>query len=240
MQKNGVVVAGLIASALTACSGWSVADDPDGGNSTSTDASAGVDTLAADVSASPDAAGDDPYCPVVGYSACGGDVVGTWALRSLCPDDPVAAAALCEHPYDDRSECTGPGNEAICDSTNTGTFVFNADESLEFTTGYSMVATWNYTDACLMAAPLSGSSAEARCAAMANDHLSCVYDGGCTCVSDPMAETATDTGTYAIVDDEITIGGDPPASYCVQNGILTMDYYLYHPVSWRYWVFERE
>ena len=208
--------------------------DSDGGQ---TDGSADARS---DDAASADAAGGDEFCPVVEYAPCGGDLVGTWAFRSLCPDDPVAAAALCEHPYDNQPLCTGTGNEAICDGTPSGTLTFNADLSIDIDTQISLVMTWNFTDACLEAAVSTGGTAQQRCLSIANDHLSCSYDGHCKCVSEPMLDTTVNTATYEVIDSEVTLGDDPPSTYCVSGDRLTMDYYLYHPVSWRYWVLERE
>jgi len=42
------------------------------------------------------------------------------------------------------------------------------------------------------------------------------------------------TGDYAVDGDEIRLGDDPPARYCVDGDALVMDYYEFHPVSWRY------
>jgi len=182
----------------------------------------------------------DAWCPVTDYTPCGGNIVGTWAYRGLCPEDPEAAAALCEHPFGDRTECTGTGNEAYCDSTDTGTLIFYEDLSIDIETHFSMVNTYNFTDACLEAVATSGTTPEERCADMSREHLACAYTTQCTCVSDPMVEDFTNTATYAVVDNEVTIGDDPPSTYCIEGDVLTMDFYLIHPVSWRYWVLERQ
>ena len=151
----------------------------------------------------------------------------------------MAAAALCEHPYDDRAACVGVGNEAVCDGTQTGWLVFHEDGSIDIDTTLTLVATWGFSDDCL-AAVSTGASAEERCAALGSDRLSCSYDGGCTCVGDPFVQTDTNVATYAVVGDEVTIGDDPPATYCIDGDLLTMDYYVFHPVSWRYWLLERD
>lgn len=195
--------------------------------------------------AAPDSAGGDSaatsaYCPVVDFAACGGDLVGTWAFRALCPEDPAAAAALCEHPYDDRAVCMGEGNEAVCDGRQEGTLTFAADGSLDVETTTTLIATWRFTDECLTAVATSGATPEEHCASIANERLTCTYDAGCTCVGDPIVESDTNTSTWQVVDSDLTLGEDPPAAYCVDGDRLTMDYYLYHPVSWRYWVLERQ
>lgn len=198
-----------------------------------------TDTATADT-ATADAPAGDEYCPVVGYTACGGDILGTWAMRALCPEDPAAAAELCQHPYDNLAICTGPGNEAVCDGTPSGTLTFNADGSLDIDTQISLVTSYNYTDQCLEAAVRAGVTAEERCLSMANDHLTCTYEGHCHCVSDPMVESDKKTDTYTIDGDDLILGEDPPSTWCVDGDRLIMDYYLVHPVSWRYWVLERQ
>jgi len=201
------------------------------------DATIGDSTGVADVPST-----DSPYCPVVGYEACGGDVVGRWEIRSLCPDDAEAAAALCESPYDDREVCVGNGNTTQCNGTTTGTFEFTEDGQVLFEQTVTMTVEWVFTDECLQAASRNpADSAEGRCANQGNERLTCTYSSaGCHCVGEPIVQPDSGSGTYSITDDEIQLGDDPPASYCVDGDSLIMDYYLYHPVSWRYWVFERE
>ena len=188
---------------------------------------------------SPDSGGGNEWCPVVGYEACGGDLVGTWAFRSLCPEDPDAAAALCEQPYDDRAVCTGVGNEATCDGTYEGTLTFGADGMVVVEATNTLVANWNFTDACL-AEVATGATPEERCASIGNDRLTCTYTDHCNCVGDPIVQEDMNTVAYTIDGMDVTLGDDPPASYCVDGDRLTMDYYVFHPVSWRYWVLERQ
>lgn len=194
----------------------------------------------ADAAPSEDAGRAAGYCPVVGYAPCGGDLIGTWAFRALCPEDPEAAAALCEHPFDDRVECTGAGNEARCDGAQTGTLIFAADGTLEVDTTVTLVATWGFSDACLESVARAGATPAERCASLTTERLECAYDGACSCVGAPIVESDTNTSTYAIDGLDVTLGDNPPASYCVDGDTLTMDYYVFHPVSWRYWVLERE
>jgi hypothetical protein len=179
-------------------------------------------------------------CPVTGYSPCGGSLLGAWSFLDLCPEDPEAAAALCESPFDDRPECVGSGNLSICDSTKTGTLDFRADGTILFEDEIVMIATWYFTDRCLEAVRTESTPTE-RCESISNEHLRCEYQPDrCVCVSDPMPEHDEGSGTYVVSDNELVIGDDPPATYCIDGDRLTMDYYLFHPVSWRYWVLERE
>lgn len=197
------------------------------------------DTGRPDAAPDPDLPAANQWCPVVGYEACGGDLTGTWAFRSLCPEDAAAAAALCEHPYDDQAVCTGPGNEARCDTSYEGTLTFGTDAMVTIAATDTIIASWNFTDDCL-AAVARGTTPEERCASLGNERLTCTYDGACHCVGAPIVQEDLNTVPFAVDGMDVTLGEDPPASYCVDGDRLTMDYYVFHPVSWRYWVLERQ
>jgi len=196
-----------------------------------------TDQASADTS---DAAGDSPYCPVTDYTACGGSIVGSWSILALCPEDPAAAAALFESPFDDRPACVGGGNETNGRSEIEGVFEFDDAGQVTFATTSTLLVTWVFDDACLEAAGRAGATPEARCDDVSSDRLTCEYaPDACRCVGDPIVEPDEGSGTYTITGDEVVLGDDPPATYCVDGDSLVMDYYLFHPVSWRYWVFER-
>ena len=179
-------------------------------------------------------------CPVTYYEVCGGDLIGEWSFLSLCPEDVEAGAALCESPYDDREECIGEGNEASCDGTTKGTLNFKENGEVEFETEISLTSTWRFTDECLDSVGREPQPAEEHCLGMNNERLTCEYTpGSCQCESAPMVETDSGTAEYQVSNNEIIIGEDPPSTYCIQGDILIMDYYLFHPVSWRYWILER-
>ncbi len=184
---------------------------------------------------------ESPYCPVESFSACGGEVGGRWRFLATCPEDPAAAAALFVSPYDDRPECVGGGNETIGRSTLDGFFEFADDGNVSWEITTTMLLTWVFDDTCLAAAPLSGATPEERCNDVANDRLACAYaPNACRCESDPLIQEEADDGTFTIDGMEIQLGEDPPAAYCIDGDSFVMDYYVHHPVSWRYWVLERE
>lgn len=206
----------------------------------SMDVAIGAD-MAVDTAAPDAEPNEGDFCPVEDFEACAGDVVGTWRVRSLCPDDPAAAAALFESPYDDREECVGGGNSTIGHSEVDGLFELASDGAVMFEMTTTIRMEWVFDDTCLAAAPLRGATAEERCADVANERVTCSYTpDACHCESDEIVQPESGSGTYTIDGDEIQFGDDPPARYCVDGDRLVMDYYLYHPVSWRYWVFERE
>ena len=160
-------------------------------------------------------------------------------MVALCPEDAAAAAALCEHPYGDQPACMGPGNEAVCQSTPGGTITFDGEGTVEVATTSTLITQWNFTDACLEAVATSGDDGPARCASLTSERLACRYEASCTCQGQPIEQQDDNRGTYVINGNEVVLGDDPPATYCVGGDRLVMDYYVAHPVSWRYWVLER-
>jgi len=195
----------------------------------------------ADVGASEDAGSfGGEVCPVVGFEACGGDLVGTWSFVALCPEDPEAAAALCESPFDDNPECVGGGNVNNCEGFIEGTLNFDGQSTVTGDTVSGITPSWIFTDTCLEAAGLDGGEPEARCLGLSSDKLTCTYDpGACLCQGGAMEQPDQSEASYSIEGNDLQLGEDPPAAYCVDGDRLIMDYYIYHPISWRYWVLER-
>jgi len=208
---------------------------------TGDDAARAEETSRGDVTSAEETESGGEFCPVVGYEPCGGELVGTWAFRAVCPDDPVAAAAVCKHPFDDQQVCTGAGNEALCDGTHSGTLAFHADGTVDIDTQVSLVVTWHFSDECMEAVVDEGATPEERCGSLDTmENQSCSYNVQCICVAEPLIEGSTATAEYAIAGQDLVIGDDPPSTWCVDGDILTMDFYAYHPDSWRYWILERE
>ena len=188
-----------------------------------------------------DDTGEGDYCDVDDYEPCEGGLVDTWAFRALCPEDPAVAADVCEHPYDNVPECTGTGNEAICDGTVGGTLAFQADGTVDVDVSVTLVTTWHFTDECLETVVDRWDTPEERCADLdTNEGQTCTYTESCVCVTDPQIDSTTTTADYAVEGQDLTIGDDPPSTYCVDGDRLTMDFYAFHPDSWRYWVLERD
>lgn len=180
------------------------------------------------------------WCPVEGYAACGGDLTGTWKFLALCPEDAQAAADLCESPFDDKAECVGGGNINDCKGFHEGTLTFDGNGQVAFETELWMAMTWVYTDACLAAAGVAGGTPEERCLGLSSDKLTCNYlPDECTCSAETGKEFDSGDAAYSLAGDELVIGEDPPATFCIEDDLLIMDYYLFHPVSWRYWVLQR-
>lgn len=183
----------------------------------------------------------DEYCPVEDYEPCDGDLAATWGFRALCPEDPEVAAEVCEHPFDNVTECSGTGNEALCDGDASGTLSFHADGTVDVDVEITLVTTWHFTDECLATVVDGFDTAEERCADLdARQGQTCTYDTSCVCVTEPLVDGTTTTVDYTLEGQDLSIGNDPPSTYCIDGDTLTMDFYAYHPISWRYWVLERE
>jgi hypothetical protein len=134
----------------------------------------------------------------------------------------------------------GNGNETIGEPEMVGTFEFGADGQFTYETTSTVHVTWVYTDLCLEAVGVAGTTAADRCTGLTREHQVCEYaPDACRCVADPMIENDAGGGPYSVDGDELVLGEDPPSTYCVDGDRLIMDYYLIHPISWRYWAFER-
>lgn len=179
-------------------------------------------------------------CPVTHFTPCGGDVTGTWAIRSFCPEDAEAAAELFEHPYDDRPECQGPGNPVDGVATTVGSISFDHDGrvSIASSSGYSL--SYGFSDACLGVVQRDGSPEEACLAMESNGRLECEYEpNACTCAGQLDSPEVVETGNYVIDGDQITLNDEQLAWYCRDGDVLILDFIM-HPTSWRYWILEAE
>jgi len=139
-----------------------------------------------------------------GFSACGGDVVGTWTVTGVC----AVADALVEQVC--------PSGTAELDLALTGTATF-ADDGTS-TTDFTSKATITYTltAECLM--NIAGGMLPADCESLskeadpANDEgpTTCTGDPSvsCTCVEEQPEKTETKTGTYTVDGSTMTTTDD--------------------------------
>jgi len=198
-----------------------------------------------DADSSPDTESDlvpqSGVCPVIGYEACGGDLLGTWKFLDMCPEDPKAANDLCESPFDEIPQCIGEGNEILCDSVIEGTLEFIDADTAKMVSEHWIEFSWVFSDACLVAVGQPGADAQARCLSLSSDKLSCTYaPGACTCSGASWKEPDDTQFPYTAAGSELTLFQDKiNASYCITGDQLVIDHYFYHPVSWRYWVLEK-
>lgn len=151
-------------------------------------------------------------CDVV--SACGGDIVGTWAVTASCLTASKDLSSICA------------GASATVAYTFTGTVTYGADQS--FTPALTLTATAHeyYPSGC---APFGMTCAElgqagADAASVVSQSCSLDATGACNCDSVQDATTSNIPGTYSVSGDVLTtMQGSATATavqYCVQGGVL--------------------
>lgn len=195
-------------------------------------------------SATDGAASGDGVCPVVGYAPCGGELQGTWEFVSFCPEDLAAAAALFEHPYDDRPECQRADNPVQGSIATEGTLTITATE-MQMKATRTIAVSYGFTDACLAVVPREPAEPAAVCAEMENGgRMSCSYDAArqppCSCSATLPGEPVDESMVYEQTGEtELSAGGgEARATFCVKDDLLTLDWDP-HPISWRYWIVRR-
>ncbi|HTQ02759.1 MAG TPA: hypothetical protein VMI54_02840 [Polyangiaceae bacterium] len=186
--------------------------------------------------------GGDPVSVMIGncpdFSPCGGDVVGTWKMSSLCGASDTSNAG--SGGMAGVPSCATDGTTESANSDVVITFGSDGSYSAKGTITISLDFTFD--DTCAMAS--FGVDAATTCAvlaaaggsAMTGGSLSCApKDADCSChfTSDP-SET-DDEGTYTISGDEVTLnyvetdsdGTTTPYMetdpYCVDGDTLTTD-----------------
>jgi hypothetical protein len=148
-----------------------------------------------------------PSCP---FTACGGDLVGTWTVDSAC------------HAFSHLEEVAYLG----CDSVRvtgapivaSGTWTFGSD--MTYTRTISQQETFEFTE------PLSCDSSATDCSNVdVRDYAAtCTGTGCCSCTQVRPNRTSTDSGTYAVSGSTVTltIGANHlPYQYCVSGNMAT-------------------
>lgn len=261
--------AGAVVDGADAAAGDAAAADGSDADAAAGDGSdaAAVTDAAADVAADADAAaidagssdaggGDstvsdapatDPWaCPVAAEPACGGALAGTtWEIVDFCPEDPVAAGALFQHPFGSLDACKPPGGTVHGKLVDTGTIHFTATEIQTDIGGYA-ATTYTFSTACLAGAK-PGLAAAAACTSMSKvDLMTCTFDanadggaGRCTCDAKVPKEGGPGAMAYSVVGGDTIQTADFQAAYCIQGDRLLMDVKP-HIVSWRWWLLRRK
>ncbi len=206
-----------------------------------------ADSDAATDASSNDTAGGDPWaCPVAPEPACGGTLAGTtWEIIDFCPEDPVAAGALFEHPFSDLAACKPPGGTVSGKLVDTGTISFTATEMKTDIGGYA-ATTYTFSTACLAAAK-PGIEAATACSSMSKaDLMSCSFDatadagaGRCTCDAKVPKEGGPGAMAYSVEGGDTIKTAEFQAAYCIDGDRLLMDVKP-HIVSWRWWLLKRK
>jgi hypothetical protein len=152
---------------------------------------------------------DGASCPET-FSACGGDVAGTWTVGAFCVDSDQALEAA-------RAQCPAATADGFADQS--GSYVVNADGTYSENTEFTFDFTVSLPASCLM-----GLSC-AQLQALAPSLGDCLEDsGGCAC-SSKGTESTVDTGTWTINGNSLTLDGADDTQtfdYCVDGDTLTV------------------
>jgi hypothetical protein len=206
---------GLVALALTfvgvtnACGDDAAADGSD----------AGPDAPAVPAKADPDARAlcADPF------EACGGDVVGSWRVRTVCFDSVQAILPALSEP-----ECSDAVRTVS--TRAAGSYRFDDDGSAMTNVGIALDLDTLWSDACVQA--LTGdpsSTASAVCNDLEGEYntnpgietAACRNESsGCSCKITSVPSSVQSSGNYTLIDDTIDNGSGAPDPYCVDGDVM--------------------
>ena len=175
------------------------------------------------------------------FTACGGNLVGTWRFASSCGS--VSSAS-----------CAPAQNITLAQAGNEATYVFASDGTFSATASGNWSQTLRYPAGCITS--LSDAGTTQACAALEEAFRSavqnvdsgvpvgpitftCVVDGNQACVCSEMYSFSSpliQTGTYTTTGNQVTVtvtsssfdagagnGGAPaPSEYCVSGNTLTL------------------
>lgn len=223
---SAAVIAGILELTLFACSSSSTLSSASGGSPGSGGliGQGGSHSDGGAVGRGGSSGNAEPVCPSV--ATCGGSVVGTWNVTSSCLTvsgtlDLSAIGAGCQ-----SAVVTGS-------LTTTGTLTANANGTYSDDTSTSGEEHFDLAPSCLVI-----SSTQTDCAGAANIISSLGYatvtctpvsSGGCSCSATVkqsggpglVSVFATPNGNYVTSDDQLTLDGAMPYSYCVSGTTMT-------------------
>jgi hypothetical protein len=155
-----------------------------------------------------------------GTPACGGNLVGTWRIVSLCGASTYQTTQL----YCAEKITIERGGVTV-----TGTAEYAADGGYTETITQSGTMHITYPASCL-GTMMGASSCDdvAKLYAGSGASYSCSDAGGCACTAQLVNDTFTDQGTYRIIGTGVTKQSPrfimiSPADYCVQGNRLVED-----------------
>jgi len=179
-------------------------------------------------------------CSSFEFSACGGDMVGTWKIRDVCFEQQLG-----HNPYAAYPACQSTVYGVTMDWT--GTWIFQRDGTATVRDyGYTSWLDVRLTDACINAV-FAGAAPATWCQELsdASEDLNCTYaSGACSCTSP--AETRTlpeQSGTWSTSGSTLTMGrqGDTDSSsqlYCVSGNTAVVQFQMEGVPA--YMIFERQ
>lgn len=155
-------------------------------------------------------------CPI---APCGGDVVGTWQISSVCTDWRVDPAT--------RGTC--PTGSSINDVQMSGTYTYGADGSFAWDTKTGGTTTVTLPAECVTDFAACTDLEVGFTVANGYQSGSCAgkVTTACTCTAKLVDEPSKGTGTYKTSGNVLTaiLGSDSSSSsYCVKGTKLTTQY----------------
>jgi hypothetical protein len=178
-----------------------------------------------DLSNSSDAGTQTATACTTTFTACGGDVTGTWALQSICAQTDLVGSQNAR--YAGRANCGSVCTSASASASGTITY---ASSSITGGVSFEFDDSLNFSDACFN--EIHGTTlSDSTCQAGANDFsgaASCsVLQATCACQN---AQTSTDAATtYVLSGNNININEPDPVTsasqtsigYCVSGNAMT-------------------
>jgi hypothetical protein len=158
------------------------------------------------------------------FTACGGDIVGTWRMQDYCSDD--LARALGMNTVD---ACQGA--VLSLDFVVEGTYTFDGADTRSYAWAADMSMHTRYSPACLRELLGDGAQDVAAACGAIDDRFrssptftsgSCVLDAShCDCMVSAQVESMG-SESYRVSGTTLLDPDDPPSDYCVQGDTLTM------------------
>lgn len=156
------------------------------------------------------------------FTPCGGAIVGTWKVTTLCSDFTSSTSATCS-------------GETVSESIQpTGTITFTGSGTYSVAVVMNGSAKFNYPSTCLsnlgMTCAQIDSALQMTSATDAGISGSCSSGtaGSCTCNEKVTNASSSETGTYTTSGSSIAMisssstSEQEPTEYCVQGNRLTL------------------
>jgi hypothetical protein len=156
------------------------------------------------------------------FTPCGGSVVGTWKVTTLCLDFTTSTSTTC--PDESVSEAIQPSGTITFTSSGTYSVAVVMNGSAKF--GYPSTCLGNLGMTCAQI----DSALQKEGATDAGVSGSCASGaaGSCTCSEKVTNAASSETGTYTTTGSSIAMisssstSSQEPTEYCVQGNKLTL------------------
>jgi hypothetical protein len=157
---------------------------------------------------------DDASCPA--FTACGGDVVGTWSIKNTCVSG--GGTGLVE-------DCPG-ATTSVEGLKATGTITFNANMTTTENVAISGSMKMNLPASCLMGATCAQLDAVLKASLSEPDApfsaVSCSGSSGCTCSVTFKGTAEMEMDTYRLSGNKIIDGDGEEQEYCVSGTTMNV------------------